>query len=164
MWSPRRHHASVLFNGYIYVMGGRARELVEYSENRTIGGIIGPRVNDVDSGVAAEMQYLTTQREASIPKSDVWKSVDGIHWSLVTPGCKAPQSLLVPQGNARDGKFGKAVFACQSDADCYGAESCDLGQLTCVCSMWTSREQHALAVHGDYMYLTGGYASYLPRY
>ena len=27
--------------------------------------------------------------------------------------------------------------------------------------MWSPREQHAVAVHGEYMYVTGGYASLL---
>jgi hypothetical protein len=161
MWSPRRHHASVMFNGFIWVLGGRARELVDFSEDESVGGIIGPHVKDVDTGINAQLQLLTTQREASIAKSDVWKSADGVKWTLVTPGCKAPQSLLVPDGNDRENKHGQQIYACVSDADCYGAEQCDLVKLTCVCSMWTSREQHAVAVYGDYMYVTGGYASFL---
>lgn len=161
MWSPRRHHGAISFKGYMYVLGGRARELVEFSEYESIGGIIGARVKDVDTGLAASQQRLTTQREASVVKSDVWRSQDGVHWTLVTPGCKAPQSLLVPDGNTREGKHGQQIHACKSDSDCYGAEKCDLVKLTCVCSMWTSREQHAVTVYGDYMYVTGGYASFL---
>lgn len=111
--------------------------------------------------IGAINQVHTTQREAAIPKSDVWKSVDGKHWVLVTPGCKAPQSSLVPDGNPRDGKHGKAIYVCSSDEDCYGAEICDVARKTCVCNMWTSREQHAVAVYGDFIYLTGGYASFL---
>ena len=42
-WSPRRNHASVFFNGYIWVMGGRAREFTEIAEERSVGGIINPR-------------------------------------------------------------------------------------------------------------------------
>ena len=42
-WSPRRDHASVYFNGYIWVMGGRAREFVEIPEELTVGGITTPR-------------------------------------------------------------------------------------------------------------------------
>lgn len=33
-WSPRRHHCAVFFNNYIWVLGGRARELVDFSEAR----------------------------------------------------------------------------------------------------------------------------------
>ena len=142
-------------------MGGRARELMEFAESQSVGGIIGPRVKDVDQGAASAAQYLTTQREASVAKSDVWKSADGVHWTLVTPGCRAPQSLLIPQGDPRSGKFGKLTYACASDADCYGAEFCELTKLTCVCSMWSSREQFALTTYGDYMYVSGGYVSFL---
>jgi hypothetical protein len=56
-WSPRRHHASVVFKGYIYVLGGRAREFVEYSETRSVGGIRGPRVLD-----PASRTFYTSQR------------------------------------------------------------------------------------------------------
>jgi hypothetical protein len=43
-WSPRRGHAAVFFKGYIWVLGGRARELAELPESESIGGVIGPRV------------------------------------------------------------------------------------------------------------------------
>lgn len=38
-WSPRRHHASVYFQGYLWVMGGRAREFVTLAESHSIGGV-----------------------------------------------------------------------------------------------------------------------------
>lgn len=100
-WSPRRHHASVVFKGFIYVFGGRARELVEYPEARSVGGIIGPRVLDPTSRTIYTTQRLTKAihyvhgfslmhcfafREASVYKNDVWKSADGKNWILVTPG------------------------------------------------------------------------------
>lgn len=90
-WSPRRHHASVsmVVDGleYLFVMGGRAREFVDYKEEKSVGGIIGPRVKDpLDIN-----QVYSSQREASVYKSDVWRSLDGRNWELVTPGCQAPQ-------------------------------------------------------------------------
>lgn len=33
-WSPRRHHGAIYFDGYLWVMGGRARELQEYDRQR----------------------------------------------------------------------------------------------------------------------------------
>ena len=33
--------------------------------------------------------------------------------------------------------------------------------ITGVCSMWSPREQHAVAAYGSYMYVSGGYASRL---
>jgi len=58
MWSPRRHHAAVVFHmvdesdnnkkkPYIIVLGGRAREFVELPEERSVGGIIGTFMLDV---------------------------------------------------------------------------------------------------------------------
>lgn len=60
MWSPRRHHASVFFNGFMWILGGRARELVEYSEDKSVGGVIGPRVKDVDKGLGAYSLHFTS--------------------------------------------------------------------------------------------------------
>ena len=93
MWSPRRHHAGLFFNGYLWVMGGRAREFVALPEDQSVGGIIGQRVADIpqdyNENVRLDQQILfTTQREVSVYKSDVWKSQDGITWELVVPGCK----------------------------------------------------------------------------
>ena len=82
-WSPRRHHTSVFFNGLLWIFGGRTRELINLSNIRTIGGIIGPKVGDIRNN---PNQKFTTQREASIARNDVWNSPDGIHWTLVTPG------------------------------------------------------------------------------
>ena len=142
-------------------MGGRAREYVELSEIRSVGGIIGPRVKDVPYVGENQLQKFTTQREASVYKSDVWRSADGLTWTLVTPGCKAPQNSLVAQGNEEEEKWGHANQACTSDSDCYGGESCSSERKTCICQMWTPREQHAVVVFGDHMYVSGGYASRL---
>jgi hypothetical protein len=163
MWSPRRHHAAVYFNNYIWVLGGRARELSEIEEIRTVGGITTPRVHDIYRdwpGVGVNFkQKFTNAREMSVVKSDVWKSVDGVNWILVTPGCRAPQSNFVAAGNEAGGKAGLRSMSCQSSSDCYGAEKCV--QNTCVCQMWSSREQHAVAVYGSYMYVVGGFVSRL---
>lgn len=160
-WSPRRHHGAVYFNGYIYLMGGRAREFQVLTEERSISGIIGPRIKEIPFVGENKLQRFTTKRETSLSKSDVWKSRDGITWNLVTPGCKAPQYNLVAQGNVAEGKWGVKAMACESDADCWGAESCSMERKTCVCNMWTPREQHAVAVFGGHMYVSGGYASRL---
>ena len=56
-------------------MGGRAREFVVFGEDRTVGGVMGPRVSDVPRTLQNSKQRFTTQREASIPKSDVWRYV-----------------------------------------------------------------------------------------
>lgn len=164
-WSPRRHHAAVYFKNQIWVMGGRARELHEIPEDQTIGGILGPRVADIyrdNVGVGLNFdQKFTNIREVSVYKSDVWKSSDGETWELVSAGCRAPQLNYIAQGNDAEQKLGKAEFICRKNSDCYGAEKCDLTFKTCVCQMWTSREQHAVAAYDKYLYVVGGFVSRL---
>ena len=65
MPSHQRHHASLVVTvsiggrdvEYLYVMGGRARELVDYPEEKSIGGIIGQRLNDVP-GMSLSTQVI----------------------------------------------------------------------------------------------------------
>jgi hypothetical protein len=166
-WSPRRHHSGVFFKGYLWVLGGRARESVELPRSRMVGGVIDPLVEDVGGTTKNVEQRFTNLREASVLKSDVWRSQDGRTWELVTPGCKAPQLNLVAAGNRANDKHGKESERCTTDEDCYGpSEKCqqigaDENVRTCVCQMWSPREQHQAAVYGDYMYVMGGYASRL---
>lgn len=175
MWSPRRHHSAVSMvieegNGnkiqYLYVMGGRAREFLEsgYEEEKSIGGIMGPRVQDPEN---AQLLF-SLKREASVLKNDVWRSVDGKNWELVTPGCKAPQSELIPQKVAwsiHNGKviknitYGHAEFVCNGDMDCYGEERCDPVRKTCVCPMWSPREQFGATAYNGWIYIAGGFTS-----
>jgi hypothetical protein len=80
--SPRRHHAVVALNGYLYVLGGerllrilftvnhtthegRSGEFSTFPNGREVGGVIIQRVKDV-SGIG-----YSTQNEASVLKSDV---------------------------------------------------------------------------------------------
>lgn len=166
MWSPRRNHAGIFFNNYIWVMGGRAREFVALPEDRSVGGIMSKRIEDIpleyNKNVRPNMQILfTTQREVSVYKSDVWRSQDGITWELVNPGCKNPQSNLIADGNVNDGKHGLQSSQCKKDADCYGNEYCDKVKSVCTCNMWTPRENHAVAAYKNYMYVSGGFASRL---
>lgn len=131
-------------------MGGRAREFVDLPHLESVGGIVGPRVQDVQG---IHMLY-TTQREHIVVKNDVWKSADGVTWTLATPGCKRPQASLIAGGNQVEGKQGREQDACKTDSDCYGAETCGLnGQYpgTCVCPMWNAREQHAVATFDGFM-------------
>lgn len=168
MWSPRRHHAAVSFGGYIYVLGGRARELIDFSEYRSVGGIKDPRFKDISNGLTVDGNEtmdkakfpFSTQREASVVKNDVWRSKDGKNWDLVAAGCRAPQDSLIPSGVIRDNNgeidpnrpavFGTRPCKIYTDSrgpdyDCYGNEKCSVQKLTCVCQMWSAREQHSVA-------------------
>ena len=164
-WSPRRNLGATYLNGYLWVMGGRARELARLPEDDAIGGIMTPRVKDINRdtfGVNFDQRF-TTQREVSTYKSDVWRSRDGETWELVTPGCRAPQINLISKGNEADGKSGTKENACSSSEDCYGpAEACEAdanGHFTCVCKMWSPREQHQVLAYNSYLYVIGGFAS-----
>eukprot|EP01031_Cornospumella_fuschlensis_P035821 gene35821-43448_t len=132
MWSPRRHHQGVFHRGALYILGGRAREFLVLPQDEAVGGELSPRIENIPGA----QQDFTLQKEVSVLKNDVWRSFNGKEWQLVTPGCKAPQSSLIAAGNAAEGFFGTRNKACTRDSDCYGAEFCDLGRRTCVCSMW----------------------------
>lgn len=158
---PFRNCTGVFFQGYMWIMGGRAREFTALSESKRVGGVIGPRVAEISDPDGTTGQRYTTKREAIVLKSDVWRSSNGRDWELIQPGCKAPQRDLVAFGNRVDKEQGRVSEKCSSDRDCYGAEKCDLTLRTCVCQMWSSREQHAVAAYGNYMYLVRGFASAL---
>jgi hypothetical protein len=171
-WSPRRHHAALFFNGYIWVMGGRAREFVDLAEERSVGiNSIKAHVKDPPRVGLARQIPFTTQREAVVLKSDVWRSLDGMSWELVTPGCKSSTFDQAAQGNPAVGRLGTQRQACSSSNDCYGAEVCVPYKGTkgdsfgvCLCDtsiIWSPREQHAAAVFNGQMFISGGYTSIL---
>lgn len=82
-WSPRRHHAAVIFKQELWIFGGRSREFAKISEFSEVGGVIGRSIGDV---VNNTKQGFVTHREVSILRNDVWKSSDGVEWILVNPG------------------------------------------------------------------------------
>lgn len=140
----------------ILVLGGRAREISDMARERTVGGILSPRI-ETDP-------FYSTWREPSFLKNDVWASDDeGSTWFLVNPGCHAPQAEDVLAGNANAGKFGVSSNECSADSDCYGVGVCEdvgsTGYTTCVCPMWSPRELHAATVHEGNMYVVGGFVS-----
>lgn len=161
MWSPRRGHASVVFNGDLYVIGGRTRERVMNPGRQTI-------------------------RENTVLKNDIWMSKDaGKTWKLVTPGCRNQQEdILVGteymSGNTRyltksNGLGNISPTKCRDSTDCYGDEVCKAvdghrNQTVCVCPMFGIREHHSLSVQHryvkrddgvkhreDYLYVSGGF-------
>lgn len=140
----------------IFVLGGRAREMSDMSRDRTVGGVLSPRV---ETG-----PFYSTWREPSFLKNDVWASDDeGSTWFLVNPGCHAPQAEDVLAGNADAGKYGASSNECSTDSDCYGSGLCEdvggTGYTTCVCPMWSPRELHAATVHEGSIYVVGGFVS-----
>ncbi|CAM9660041.1 unnamed protein product, partial [Phaeothamnion confervicola] len=159
MWAPRRDHCAAVINNVVYVLGGRARELQDYSRARAVGGAAA-------SARVAPDPFHANWREASVLKNDVWASNDaGASWTLITPGCRDPQRdlVLAPGDIADGGAYGTAEAACSSDGDCYGAAVCRVMATTaagtCVCPLWSPREGHAVVAYGGRMYVVGGFAS-----
>lgn len=157
MWSPRRNHRAVTLDERVLVLGGRAREIADIPRDRTVGGILAPRIEPDP--------FYSTWREPSVLKNDVWASDDeGSTWFLVNPGCQAPQAEDVLAGNDAQGKAGVLANECSADDDCYGVGVCvdargDGRHSTCVCPMWSPRELHAAAVHDGSVYVVGGFVS-----
>jgi hypothetical protein len=141
-WSPRRDHAAATIrNAKLFVLGGRARALENIPASEAIGGIVIPG---------------SRLRERSILMSDVWMSLDGDSWTLITPGCYVHQPGIVILK-------GLGVQKCTSTTECWvkklGATRCNSG--VCECTMWSPREQHAAAAVGDALYVMGG-LTYVP--
>ncbi|KAF0693618.1 Aste57867_15483 [Aphanomyces stellatus] len=144
MWSPRRHFGATAFHNSLFVLGGRARELVPMPDDDTIGGIVGPRG-------ARWIEY-------AVLKNDVWKSDDaGVSWALVTPGCDA-----VPNA-AETYASGDLKYQCSTQNDCVGDATCVLDPTTltgtCVCNMWSARELHTVQVFQGSLFVAGGYTA-----
>ena len=113
-FAPRRGHAALSFGRYVYLMGGRARELRDIPESEAVGGILNN----------ARVRW----REKVILLNDVWRTTDGEKWKLITPGCRpdSPQEDLVR-------KTGHRRAYCETDYDCKGASTCT--NSTCVCNV-----------------------------
>lgn len=124
-------------------MGGRAREFAVLPHDRSIGGIIKPRIGDVglhnpndkntyqDQDNESPAFLFSNQRELIVLKSDVWRSLDGVNWELVTPGCHINQKSYVQHGDDKLKRYGNYEKMCINDSDCYGSEIC---KLICLCS------------------------------
>lgn len=72
----------------------------------------------------------------------------------MSPGCLMPQKSIMY-------KAGTAEYQCTDSSQCDGDAVCQYNAQynagTCVCKVWSAREHHAVTVHGEYMYLAGGY-------
>ncbi|RHY28248.1 hypothetical protein DYB32_006114 [Aphanomyces invadans] len=144
MFSPRRHFAAVSLNLALYVLGGRARELVPVPHEDTIGGL---------DGAPRGERWM----EYAVLKNDVWKSQDaGVSWSLVTPGCDLPNALETYHS-------GSKAAQCTTQNDCIGDTTCVFDKVTltgaCECNMWSARELHTVVVFQKSLFLAGGYTA-----
>jgi hypothetical protein len=171
MWSPRRNHAAVGWNQKLWVLGGRSREIKNITEDFDFRDDFGhvsaaptaspPRVyvdgvlvadegNDANFA-AREKLFPYRWREEISMKNDVWYSEDaGTSWKMLNPGCPYPRKENVQ-------KRGVHRSVCQTTADCVGYAICDPGLRACVCDMWDAREGHALTVHNNRLYVSGGF-------
>ena len=168
IFSPRRHHAAVTFRAAgdatsrIYVMGGRSRVLVDYPDGweRVHGGFT-ERLEGRDE----EYSLLPHWREENALMNDIWVSpgvdsaavLPGTDWALVNPGCITRYYPHTLPAEEQLWSNGSAAARCQSQADCAGDSTCDTFRSVCICNIWSPREQHAVAVYKNKIYLTGGF-------
>lgn len=176
MWSPRRGHASAVFNGALFVIGGRSKEQVRVHDERLFD-----RMTEMRNESSTEH---FTIRQSTILKNDVWVSHDGGEsWGLVTPGCKDHQKDILAKSEIWSMKSrvnnlfaGSTSSGCHDESDCYGAAVCSFvhgsKNKVCTCTMFSAREHHSLSVQHryvtkedgsvykeDYLYLVGGFAN-----
>ncbi|KAJ1457952.1 hypothetical protein M885DRAFT_480910 [Pelagophyceae sp. CCMP2097] len=180
-FSARRMHQVAIYGDMIFVIGGRAREGQPLSSDRLVGGLVGSpnkesefesRIN-VAAAAVDGVRREPSMRQANVLKNDVWSSTDwGSTWTLQQPGCHSNQLELLPTDpiKSRDSptpilaEAFNAALRCRTDSDCYGnQEVCNRepGAVSgvCMCTFWSPREQHRVAVFGGNMYLVGGFAS-----
>ena len=170
-FSPRRHHAAVAFRAAgdastrIWVLGGRARVLVDYPAGweRLHGGFT-KRLGSSDS-------FGPHYREENALMNDVWVSpstdahasgntttTPGEDWALVNPGCVTQYSPFTLPTEPEVWGNGSFNARCITSEDCGGDATCDAVRSVCICNIWSPREQHAAAVYKNKIYITGGYA------
>eukprot|EP00939_MAST-03C_sp_MAST-3C-sp1_P003231 g3231.t1 len=159
-WLPRYNHRAVVMTvnnrQTIFVIGGMSHLSIDLPAGweRMHGGIAPPRGK--------------SPRYPGVAMNDVWTSTNGKAWTLQTHGC-------LPHVHQRDlviatEGYGLREASCTSDADCYMHSSCDVALGTCVCDMFSPRENFATAVfrivtEGDdgapifttHIFVTGGF-------
>jgi len=159
-WLPRYNHGAVVMNvnndQTIFVIGGMSHLSIDLpiGWERMHGGIAPPRGKSL--------------RYPGVAMNDVWTSTNGKVWELVTPGC-LPHVHQRDITSETDG-FGLRQAACTTDSDCYMHSTCDVSLGTCVCNMFSPRENFATAVFRmvregddgapifqDYIFVTGGF-------
>ena len=95
-------------------------------------------------------------REGARLSNDIWATLDGRSWEMITPGCVSPQQDLIGLYGASE--KGMHNRYCETDSDCdvlfpdsgiiYGtADKCNTQTNTCYCPMWSPRELHAAAIY-----------------
>jgi len=135
-WLPRRHMGAVVKSvanqNKIFLFGGLTQLSVDLPSGweRMHGGITPPRG--------------TSLRYPEVAMNDVWVSRSGKTWDLVTPGC-------LPHVHQKDitletSGYGRKEASCTSDLDCKMDSHCDVALGSCVCNMWSPRENFASAV------------------
>ena len=176
MWSPRRGHGSIVANNKLFVIGGRAREVIDMQPSSMVGGIV-----ESDNTIAI---HELDHHAKAILKNDVWVSDDGLGktWRLATPGCQDHQEDILLQTELWQAKYDTSAGSklkstigrrCETSDDCFGAAICrnvdNVEYKTCVCPMFSPREHHTVVIQHryrpdkgykeDYIYVIGGFTS-----
>jgi hypothetical protein len=135
MFSPRRAHSSIAYRRKAYIMGGRARNIMDIPYDEAVGGI--PTDNHI---LQVKNKSLRVRyREKTVLMNDIWETSNGKDWFITTPGCR---EVVLQASYTQDN--GHERSTCSSNSDCYGNEKCIND--ACICQMWSPREQFAVDV------------------
>lgn len=163
-FSPRRHHALLSYTNrleginYLYLLGGRSRVLIDFPDGweRVHGGFTERLVD------SERQEHL---REETALMNDIWVSppeantefVVGEDWKLVNPGCITQYHPYTLPAEPQLWGNGSKNAQCDTDDDCGGDASCDGQRHTCICNIWSPREQFAATIYKERMYVSGGF-------
>jgi len=172
MFSPRRGHGAVVANNVLYIIGGRAQEMIATSASGAI----------VQGILDSNTQNRWSMREGVVLKNDIWVSEDGLgyRWKLISPGCIDPQLdvFLSTEVTRKQAHLvaGSSGAKCVDSSDCYGEGVCllleGITDKVCICPMFGPREHHSVSVQHryfryddgrafseDYIYIVGGFTT-----
>jgi hypothetical protein len=163
-FSPRRHHAAVTFRASgdstsrIYVLGGRSRVLVDYPDGwERVHGGFRDRLEASEAGEHFREENTLMNDIWVSPSEDSAELLPGEEWGLVNPGCITQYSPFSLPTEQQVWANGSASARCTSSDDCGGDATCDVSRSLCVCNIWSPREQHAVAVYKNKIFVTGGF-------
>jgi hypothetical protein len=169
-WAPRRYHASVAYDGKIWVLGGTAPSApwpgyvndVWYSSD----GVKWTSAT-LSAAWAADdwLQSVVHDGKIWVIKSDVWYSTNGTSWTCAT--ARPPWKAVLWGDSVRDmkavvcgGKIwvmgGATPYGITTRAVCYSSDGANWRVATSPVP-WPGRVGFGLVLHDRKMWVLGGY-------